>query len=166
MENFINPKYLLPTNHLSPLLMPIKNGFTQRKIEGAYTTRLLQVRIGWTANQEYNTYLLYNQIYNCMPTGNNINAGDAIYGTLVPILKCKTTLRQPPQSAQVTWVPILSPFLQKHPIERISTDLFFVKGLPYLIMRFGVHHFHGLNCWRVGGKMATPPSWLRTELIH
>ena len=122
-KKWINLKYLLPANHLSPPLPPIKNNFNQRKIEGADNSRLLQVRIGWPADQYYKRYLLYNQINNSNSNVDKINWGDDIYGTLVPILQDKTTWRKPQHYAQVTRVPIPSSVLQKHPTYSISTNL-------------------------------------------
>ena len=74
---------------------------------------------------------------------------------LVPILQGKTTRRQPQNSAQATQVTILSTFLQKHPTDSIITNFLFFEGLPYLLMKYCVYQFHGLNCCRVRGKIGT-----------
>ena len=74
---------------------------------------------------------------------------------LVPILQGKTTRRQPQNSAQATQVTILSTFLQKHPTDSIITNFLFFEGLPYLLMKYCVYQFHGLNCCRGRGNIET-----------
>ena len=76
-----------------------KEYFTQREIEGADNEQLQQGTIGWSVYQDYNIYLLLNQINNFNPTVDDINTGAAIYGPLVPILQGKTTRSQPQHSA-------------------------------------------------------------------
>ena len=45
-----------------------KKYFSWREMEGVDNARLLQGRIGWTASQDYNQYLISNEINNCTPT--------------------------------------------------------------------------------------------------
>jgi hypothetical protein len=101
-----------------------KAHFITTEIQGAEDARVLQGRIGWPEDKHYKSIIISNQITDCKSTPDDIVTGNAIFGTLVPVLTGKMVSQKTRSKAEITRVTIPSPVLENHPTDSVSPDFF------------------------------------------
>ena len=88
-----------------------KQSFSVNQIEGWNHARKLQQRLVWPSTTTYKSDIVKNIIINCKLTVDDMDRGEIIYGTPVPILKVKMNNIRIPSNTIVnlniwsTWLP-------------------------------------------------------------
>ena len=109
-----------------------KKGFTKRQIKGAETARSLYPKLGYPSIKDYKWMIQNNQIQDCPVTVQDIECAHKIWGKDIAALKGKTT-RSKPIHVAGDFVKVPKELLKLHQEVYLTTDIFFVNKVPFLL---------------------------------
>ena len=99
----------------------------------------------WTSNVYFKRRIDRVKILNCKTTVYDVNTSLATYSPLEPILKRNMTIKFPQHVEGYKFMHIPSTMLKLNPTCYVTVDFFFFKRIFFILIKFHVHKFRGLN---------------------
>jgi hypothetical protein len=109
-----------------------KTGFANRKIKGAELVRTLYKTLSYPSMKDFKWVIRNNQIKDCPVTIQDIDVAMKIWGKNIAALKGKTTRSKTHPVARDD-VKVLKELLKLHKEVFMTTDIFFVNKIPFLL---------------------------------
>jgi hypothetical protein len=109
-----------------------KEGFTKRQIKGAELARTLYKTLSYPSMNEFKWVIRSNQIKDCPMTIQDIDVALKIWVKKISALKGKTTWSKTNPVAR-DYVKVPKELLKIHAEAFITTNIFFMKKIPFLL---------------------------------
>ena len=106
-------------------------GFTQKEVERAKLSRVVQQRIGHPTSEHLKEIVSQPRITNVPIRASDLANTKAIFGPQIPGLKRRMTIKKP-RGFVVERVSVPDDFYQLNKFVTIGTDMMFVSGMPFL----------------------------------
>ena len=106
--------------------------FTWREYKGSLEARRAMHLLGFPSERAFENMVCSNMIINCPVTVSDVNNAKLIFGPDITSLKGKSVMRKP-ASVVTEYVEITREILESRKELEVSTEIMFIKKLPFLL---------------------------------